>query len=139
MVIQKELLIRLNQYAQGIKSIQDAKVWFSSIESNRQLEILRELSNLGLQAGARETDIPEAIINSGLKSTYTPCVLLSRKGMSIQLSKVLGLPTNEYLKSFLLLMALFSIADKRRRNTICKDGCSHWWHNDLLGIQNTEY
>ncbi|WP_327189671.1 DUF5958 family protein [Streptomyces xinghaiensis] len=39
------------------------------------------------------------------------------------------LPAYELTKSFRLLIALFSIADTRRRTLYCAGGCSHAWHN----------
>ncbi|MFE2517586.1 DUF5958 family protein, partial [Streptomyces mirabilis] len=35
----------------------------------------------------------------------------------------------ELTKSFRLLVALFSIADTRRRTLYCVGGCGHEWHN----------
>jgi len=126
-----ENFILLNQYAQGVRKIEDGKDWFSNLSSDEQLLILRELSNLILQAGASINDVNEAIQKSRLKATFTPCVLLQKGSLKIQLSKVLALPFSEYAKVFSLFISLLSIADTRRRNTKCKNGCSHWWHKDL--------
>ncbi|MET9412450.1 DUF5958 family protein [Streptomyces sp. NPDC002935] len=40
-----------------------------------------------------------------------------------------ALPAYELTKSFRLLVALFSIADTRRRTLHCAGGCGHEWHN----------
>lgn len=50
--------------------------------------------------------------------------------MRVALSKVLGLPANERDKSFLLLLALFAVADQRRRQSDFNPA-RHWWHRDL--------
>ena len=130
-MINSDQLVLLNQYAQGVRTISDGKNWFSSFSSSEQFEILRELSNLILHASANINDVNTAIKKSGLKATLTPCVLLQKENLKVQLSKVLALPPGEYAKAFALFLSLFSVADKRRRDTRCKSGCSHWWHKDL--------
>nr|WTB36226.1 DUF5958 family protein [Streptomyces sp. NBC_00830] len=37
-------------------------------------------------------------------------------------------PHEERLKSFRLLIAVLAVADGRRRERFCSDGCSHGWH-----------
>ena len=44
---------------------------------------------------------------------------------------MISLPEPERDKAFRLFLALFSLADERRRKTECASGCSHWWHRDL--------
>ncbi|MFJ5141307.1 DUF5958 family protein [Streptomyces sp. NPDC088707] len=76
------------------------------------------------QARARQDDAPESIARSGIRPTHTPAVMLMkwRFGMA-------QLPAYELTKSFRLLVALFSIADTRRRALYCVEGCGHEWHN----------
>jgi hypothetical protein len=38
------------------------------------------------------------------------------------------LPSYDRARAFLLLVALFAIADTRRRERYCAGGCSHEWH-----------
>lgn len=121
----------LNCISQGARSIEDGKDWFQDLLPEKQLEVLREIAVYIQQAGARETDVPEAIEKARIKKTYTPCVILQNGRLKMQLAKVLNLPTVEYPKTFSLLISLLSIADERRRNNQCKDGCSHWWHQPL--------
>lgn len=121
--------IKLNKIAQGIIDIESGMNWFMESDSNTQLKLLRKLYYMILQAGAKEDDISQAISLSKLKRTFTPCVLLSKGNLKIQIPKIINLPVQEYLKSFKLLISLFSVADERRRNIICKNGCNHWWHN----------
>jgi hypothetical protein len=121
----------INSITQGVQSIEDGKNWFKDLLPEKQFEILREISAYIQQAGARETDVPEAIEKAQVKETYTPCALLKNGRLKMQLVKVLNLPSAEYLKSFSILISLLSIADTRRRNNQCKDGCSHWWHQPL--------
>jgi hypothetical protein len=121
----------LNSIAQGACPIEDGKDWFQDLSPEKQLEVLREISVYIQQAGARETDVPEAIEKAKMKKTFTPCVILLNGRLKMQLAKVLNLPAVEYPKAFPLLLSLLSIADKRRRNNQCKESCSHWWHQPL--------
>lgn len=123
--------IFLNQLAQGIQSLHSGKAWFSGFSVEERLDLLRLLSHMALQAGAREEDVPPAIERSQLRRSYAPCVLLLKGGLRGQIAKVLALPSEEYEKAFVLLLALLTIADTRRRESRCAGGCLHWWHQDL--------
>jgi hypothetical protein len=96
-----------------------------------RLEVLRKLGYVAIQSGATEADATDAIKGSGLRPTYVPCVLLSKPKLSVHVGKVINLNQTEYERSFRLLISLFSISDGRRRSTVCRDGCDHWWHNLL--------
>ena len=123
--------IAINQIQQELISQQDAKNWFLSFPTEAQQEILQRLSYMALQAGAQETDVSLAIAKSKLRPSYTPCVLLSKGRLKEQMAKLLKLPTSEFIKAFFLSISLLAIADARRYNKYCQDGCSHWWHRDL--------
>lgn len=102
--------------------------WFMALPAETKQAILFRIVFLCLQAGATDQDAKNAIIASGLKKTYTPCILLSVGNIKMQLSKIVNLPESEWLKAYKLIMALMKIADDRRRNTECRNGCTHWWH-----------
>ena len=125
-----EDVIRLNQYAQGVRPMSEASSWFASLEAGQRQDVLRVLAALIQQAHPRPTEIPEAIRKAGLKPTHTPSVLLGKGPFTAQAAKVWGLPEEEQPRSFSLFVALLGIADGRRRRTECADGCSHWWHQD---------
>ncbi|MEV5491040.1 DUF5958 family protein [Streptomyces bobili] len=36
---------------------------------------------------------------------------------------------DERRKALRLLIAVLAIADERRRERYCCDGCGHWWHS----------
>jgi Family of unknown function (DUF5958) len=129
MTLDEEIL--LNQLAQGIRSMEAGNEWFAGLPVEQRLEVLRTLSHMALQAGARGEDVAPAIKRATLRASHTPCVLLLKGRLAGQLAKVLALPPPEYEKAFALLLALFAIADQRRRATQCADGCQHWWHQDL--------
>ena len=119
----------LNRVAQGLTSRGDALAWFRNQEPDARQKTLRSLQNFALQAGATANDIAQSIADSQLKLTYTPCVLLQTKELREALAKIVMLPSEEQDKSFALLLSLFAVADHRRRNVQCENGCSHEWHN----------
>ena len=123
--------ITINQIQQELISQEDAKNWFLSFPNEGQQDILQRLSYMTIQAGAREEDVSLAITKSKLRATYTPCVLLSKGRLKEQMAKILKLPSSEFIKTFFLLISLLAIADARRYDKYCQDGCSHWWHRDL--------
>jgi len=83
-----------------------------------------------VQARAVTEDGPESIRRAGLRPTHTPAVLIARGPIDQQLGKIAGLtPVDERRKAFRLLVAVLAVADERRRERFCSDGCGHWWHN----------
>ncbi|WP_438031326.1 DUF5958 family protein [Sorangium sp. So ce233] len=118
----------LNQLARGAISEEDGRRWFVQLAGDEQREALNKLWFFAAQAGARESDVDGAITRADLEPTFTPCVLLKNGRLRIQTAKLLGLPHTEHERSFRLLLALFQIADERRRSTTCINGCSHRWH-----------
>jgi len=73
--------------------------------------------------------IDAAIRKIPLKPTMTPVVILKNNSFKVALSKILALPKTEYKKAFISLITIFKAGDSYRRNTSCKDGCTHEWHN----------
>ncbi|GGW45581.1 DUF5958 family protein [Streptomyces bobili] len=114
----------LNELAQGLKSPAEGVEWFESLPEHDRRETLHALALFCGQARAREQDVPESIARSGIRPTHTPAVMLTkwRFGMA-------ALPAYELTKSFRLLVALFTIADTRRRTLYCAGECGHAWHN----------
>ncbi|MFF3330905.1 DUF5958 family protein [Streptomyces sp. NPDC002888] len=76
------------------------------------------------RARAREEDVPESIARSGIRPTHTSAVMLTKRRSGMD-----TLPAYELTKSFRLPVALFSIADTRRRTLYCAGECGHAWHN----------
>lgn len=124
-------LLRLNQYAQGVRPMREAQEWFSGLDSEEKTIYLRQLVALVQQAHPMSSDVSEAITRSGLKATHTPSILMSRGPFTVQAAKVVTLPSYEQERAFVLFLALLGIADARRRNEECGNGCSHWWHRNL--------
>jgi hypothetical protein len=122
--------LKLNQIAQGLIAWDAGVEWFEACTEAEKSVILRELGFIVNQAHPLVAEVQRAIEKSGLMSTFTPCVLaLKSNPPERAINKIITLPEPERLKSFKLLLALFSIADLRRRSTVCKGGCTHEWHN----------
>ncbi|MET7897689.1 DUF5958 family protein [Streptomyces mirabilis] len=60
---------------------------------------------------------------SVLRPTYMPTVMLTRWRLNTA-----DLPSYDRARALRLLVALFAIADTRRRERYCVGGCSHEWH-----------
>jgi hypothetical protein len=124
-----ETELLLNRLGQGVTPVAEGIRWFSNLAPAEQLAALRTLWNFAVQASLLKEDVDVAVVRSGLKSTFTPVVLMLSGGPTkIVAAKVLNLPPAEYAKSFRLFLALFQQADERRRRTACANGCKHWWH-----------
>lgn len=109
--------------AQGVE-------WFGSLSAEEQSNTLRLLAHFCIQARATAEDGPESIRRAGLRATHTPAVLIARGRIEQQLGKMARLtPRDERLKSFRLLIAVLAVADERRRERFCSDGCVHAWHH----------
>ncbi|RVT76571.1 hypothetical protein EOD40_08690 [Flavobacterium sufflavum] len=70
-----------------------------------------------------------AISTIPLKSTYTTIAILQTYPPKIALNKLVELPKSEREKTIISLVWIFKITDTERRNTECKNGCEHYWHN----------
>ncbi|MET7813463.1 DUF5958 family protein [Streptomyces sp. NPDC005395] len=119
----------LNELAQGFRPMSEGIEWFDGLGQDEQSGVLLFLRHHCVQARAATEDAQEAIRRAGLRLTHTPAVLISRGRIDDQLGKIAGLaPLDERRKAFRLLTAVLAIADARRRERFCSDGCSHWWH-----------
>ncbi|WP_353376630.1 DUF5958 family protein [Microbulbifer sp. NBRC 101763] len=121
--------VTINRIAQGEIPIEEGIEWFKALPEEEQHKALRGMNLCIHQSHPREPEIEEGIKLSGLKETYTPCVIMRKNTFNSARAKVLALPSHEWLKAFRLWLAIFTIADSRRRSTDCQAGCDHWWHN----------
>lgn len=120
----------LNQLAQGLRPMAEGIAWFDALGPEAQYDVLRHLHNHCLQARVVEEDGPRSILRAGLRPTHTPAVLIVRGRIEQQLGRIVQLtPPDERRKAFRLLIAVLAIADERRRERFCSDGCGHWWHD----------
>ncbi|GGW79554.1 DUF5958 family protein [Streptomyces lomondensis] len=114
----------LNELTQELRPTAEGVEWFEGLPEDDQRKVLHTLVLFCGQARAREEDVPESIARSGIRPTHTPAVMLTKWRFGME-----DLPAYELSKSFRLLIALFGIADTRRRTLYCAGGCSHAWHN----------
>jgi hypothetical protein len=120
----------INRIAQGLVSATEARSWFEMQQPEGRAETLHVLARVCHQAHPFADEVSLAIDRSGLKPSFTPCVML-RLAVRPEhaFAKIIALPAPEQIKSFALLSSLFAVADTRRRQAYCKDGCTHDWHN----------
>jgi hypothetical protein len=121
--------LQINKIAQGFLTLKDGIDWFDASDPITKKDILQSLSAILTQSHPTADEVEKGINRSELKRTYTPCVLMAEKPFSEAVAKIRNLPDNEWRKTFILWISIFSIADKRRRKTECLDGCAHEWHN----------
>jgi hypothetical protein len=70
-----------------------------------------------------------AIKTIPLKSTFTPIVILKSFDTKIAFNKLEKIIENEREKTIIALLWILKQTDTERRNTECKNGCGHEWHN----------
>lgn len=123
-------VISINRAAQSPDSLESICDWFMGLEPNDRRTALQFLSGSCQQAHPLPDEGKAAIIMSGLKSSFTPCVMLSKVPFPERaVHRIAELPDDEHTKAFRLLYCLFAIADTRRRETQCRGTCTHPWHN----------
>lgn len=135
MNIDTEILI--NKYGQGLIDEEQIMQLFDSFDTDYRKFFLTEILFLIIQSKPKEEDIEVAILNSGLKSTFTPCVLLKKGVKNHHLERLIKLPEDEETKVFKLLISLFKIA-YRRRFEAEKNNPNKWWYWDLSDKNNIE-
>jgi len=105
--------------------LRDGESTFNALSLEHQKEMLETLKHLAIQAGSKQSlHLEEVLKNTGVPRRSTPAVLLSKN----RAWKIPYLPEYEFSNGFLILMELFKIADKERREKRCRGGCNHWWH-----------
>jgi hypothetical protein len=126
--IDRQLL--LNQVAQGIHAVDDLLKEVDVGDSHERLAWFDDLAMAVSQSHPQPTEVEQAIVESGVKATLTPSVLLRANPLGQALSTMRELPTHETHTTFRLLVTLLGISDGRRRAS-CDGDCHHWWHQDL--------
>jgi hypothetical protein len=122
--------LQLNRIAQGLLPISEGIAWFDALAQDEQEAVLRTLAYITSQSHPLANEVEPAMAQAGLKSTFTPCVVVLKAPLPEKgCQRLPGLPRDEWLKSFRLMIALFALADRRRRETSCRNGCTHDWHN----------
>lgn len=133
MKLEHEILV--NKYGQELIEIEPLLLIFEDLEIIPKRDFLTDILFLILQSKPKDSDIEPAILESGLKPTYTPCVLLKKGVATHNLNKIIELPENELEKALFLFLSLFRIAYKRRF-AIEKNNPDKWWYWDLSDETN---
>jgi len=129
--------VAVNQFGQDVRSNESLLQHFSQMSEPTKREYLNDLANLVWQSKPLEADIEQAITDSMLKPTYTPCVVLRTHGLKIGLNQIVNLPVNELEKVYRLMLSLFKEA-YRRRFELEKGNPNKWWYWDLSADEATE-
>ena len=124
-----ERLLRINKIAQRMISFEEGVQWFDEAAFEYRDKIMQALDICVWQSHPTVEDIEEGIRMSGLKETFSPCVLIRKKPFNEVRQKILKMRELDQRRGFILLLSVFSVADKRRRETECVNGCTHEWHN----------
>ncbi|MEU9086272.1 DUF5958 family protein [Streptomyces sp. NPDC048357] len=124
----------VNEVAQELRTLDDGAAWFSGLSPAGRQEALRQVGGYAMQAHITAADGRAGVARSGVKPTANPSVMICmdppRYGFS-------GLPADEHVKAFRVLVSVFSVADTRRRETYCKGACGHAWHNLPVTVEES--
>jgi len=121
--------ILLNRIAQDKVPLEEGILWYDSLEATQQKLALYKLAYLLEQAHPSLESIQAGIELAPIKPTMTPVVIFQKNNLGVAVTKVLQLPENEWRKAFITMLGIFKAGDTKRRQTCCKDGCSHEWHH----------
>jgi hypothetical protein len=125
-----ERRILLNQVARSMQPFEAIQRELSGLSDDERLAWIDDLIVAVDQSHPTPQDVEASIVTSGMKPTFTPCVLLVTKPLRQALAAIRALPPNETEKAFRLMTALLGISDGHRR-IACGSQCHHWWHKDL--------
>ena len=128
MTIDEEILI--NQFGQNLVGNEQLLTQFNLFDLVGKRNFLSDLEFLIIQSKPSPEYVKDAIHSSGLKFTYTPCVLLQTGKLPQVLSKIISLPEIGLGKAYLLLLSLFRISYNKRL-TLEKNSPNKWWYWDL--------
>lgn len=124
-----EIELQLNRIAQGTISIENGASWFEYSNQDDRRKIMQCLDLFIQQSHPTNKEIEAGISLSGLKETFAPCVIVRNRPFYEARQKILQLQNIDKERAFQLFVSIFKVADTRRRETECKNGCSHEWHN----------
>jgi len=135
MKLEYEILV--NQYGQDLISIDKLIQLYKKTTEDDKKSFVSGVITLIIQSKPQKEDVEIAISNSGLKDTYTACVLMKKEISQSNLYKISNLPSYELEKVIILFLHLFKIAYRRRfekeKNNIYK-----WWYWDLSDNRNLD-
>ena len=121
--------IIINRIAQDKFDFNEGVRWFEGLEKERQRTVLSKLSLFIQQSHPTKDTVDSGLEIAPIKKTMTPVIIFKTKDLKTALKKLETLPEDEWNKSFVTMLSVFKVADTKRRQTSCKDGCSHEWHH----------
>jgi Family of unknown function (DUF5958) len=127
MLSQEDIII--NKIAQDKITLDEGLKWFDELDIRKQRQLNSWLRVYLEQSHPEQELIDKAIEFVPLEPTQTSIAIFKTQPFRTATFKIGSLPDNKIRESFITLMTLFKHADTKRRNTFCKDGCSHEWHN----------
>ena len=124
--------IFLNQFSQGIHTIDDMRQWFDSFDILNKRDIIENLLNMVIQSHPTIEEIESSAVTIGkLKSSSATILLNKNKPFNKFGYKICHLPEKELTTGFCILLLTLSKADNRRKCAEMPNECNHWWHKDL--------
>ena len=123
--------IFLNQFSQGLHSLDKMNQWFEVYDLSDKRDIMENLMNMVIQAHPYYDDIKEAAWNIKKETSTSAVMLLNRNKPFNKFGYLIcNLPEKELTNGFDILLLTLSKADGRRK--MAENGaCNHWWHKDL--------
>lgn len=125
----QDFSILINLFAQDKIKLETIVNSFNEMSLDEKRSELSWLRMYIEQSHPTKETIEEAIINMPIKRTMTPIVILETNEFKPALWKICELPEDELEKAITTLSTLFRFSDTKRRQTFCKNGCNHEWHN----------
>jgi hypothetical protein len=103
----------------------------SEFDFNETFEILNNyiFNSIPNKSDYNSDSYQKAIVSIPIKQTFTPIIILNKFSTKNAFKKLSELPESEYEKIIISLLWIFKITDTERRETECKNGCGHYWHN----------
>ena len=103
----------------------------SEFDFNETFEILKNyiFNAIPNKSDYNSDSYQKAIVSIPIKQTFTQIIILNKFSTKNAFKKLSELPESEYEKIIISLLWIFKITDTERRETECKNGCGHYWHN----------
>jgi hypothetical protein len=121
--------IIINRIAQDKFDFDEGVQWFDRLEKKKQRDVLDKLILFIQQAHPTKEFIDMGLEAAPIKQTMTPVVIFKTQNLNAALDKMRTIGEDEWRKTFATMLSIFKVADAKRRETWCKDGCTHEWHN----------
>jgi hypothetical protein len=119
----------LNEVAQKLRTFEESLAAFERLSREEQLAVLGVLEFMAHQAHATSEDVPEALTRGLVEPSFRPAWQPHTSGIYFATdAHYAKRDMTDLLQQYRYLIALYSVADERRR-VDCAGQCSHWWHH----------